>query len=114
MPRFLKARPTTSAASLSTPVTTSTSASRTVTLLRHRQVEDGLPGLHPELLGAGHRAHDLGRLQQLLGRNAAAVQARAADPGLFDHADGQPGGGAVQGGGIPAGAASEDDDIEFL
>ena len=83
-------------------------------LLRHRQIEDGLARLHAELLGAGHRAHDLGGLQQLLGRDAAPVQARAADPGLFDHPDRQPGGGAIERGGIPAGAPTEDDDIEFL
>ncbi len=83
-------------------------------LLRHGQVEDGLARLHAELLGPGHGAQDLGGLQQLLGRDAAPVQARAADPGLFDHPDRQPGRRAVEGGGIPAGPATEDDDIEFL
>ena len=83
-------------------------------LLRHRQVEDGLARLHAEFLGSGHGAHDLGRLQQLLGRDAAPVQAGAANPRLFDHPDGQPGGGPVQRGGVATRPAPEDDDVEFL
>ena len=52
-----------------------------------------------------HRAQHLGGLQQLLGRDAAAVQARAADPPLLDHRDVQAGGRAVERGRVAAGAA---------
>ena len=50
----------------------------------------GLLGLHAELLGAGHRAEHVRRLEELLGRDAAAVQARAADLVLLDHGDASP------------------------
>ena len=74
----------------------------------------GLVGLHAELLGAGDRAEHRGRLEELLGRDAAAVQARAADLVLLDHGDRQAGGGAVEGGRVAARAAADDDDVELL
>ena len=44
-----------------------------------REVHARCRGLHAELGRAAHGAQHLGRLQQLLGRDAAAVQARTAD-----------------------------------
>ena len=41
----------------------------------------------PNSAAAAHRAQHLGGLQQLLGRDAAPVQARAADPLLLDDGD---------------------------
>ena len=55
------------------------------------EVDRRLLGDDPELLGAGHGAVHRRRLQELLGRDAAAVQAGAADLVLLDHRDVQPG-----------------------
>ena len=76
-----------------------------------RELDGGLARLYAELLrppdGAEHRR----RLEELLGRDAAPVQAGAADLVLFDDGYGQPGGGAVKGGRVPARAAADDDDV---
>ena len=55
--------------------------------LADREVEGRLARIDSELLGAGHRAEHLRRLQQLLGGDTAPVEAGAADPPLLDHRD---------------------------
>jgi hypothetical protein len=67
-------------------------------------------GLHAEL-GRAHRPVHLGRLQELLGRDAAAVQAGATDPALFDHGDVETRRGAVQRS-VAARSATQHDEIE--
>ena len=57
---------------------------------------------------------DLGRVQQRLGRDAAAVQARAADLVLLDQADGEAELGGAQRGRVAAAAAAEDDEVKVL
>ena len=61
-----------------------------------------------------HRAQDLGGLEELLGRDATPVQTRSADALLFHERDVQPGGGAVERGGIAGRASAEDHDVEFV
>ena len=60
------------------------------------------------------RAAHVGRLEELLGGNAAAVQARATDLVALDDGDVEPGRRAVEGGRVAAGSAADDDDIELL
>ena len=55
--------------------------------LADREVDDRLAGFDAELLGAGDVAERRGRLEELLGRDAPAVQAGAADLVLLDHGD---------------------------
>ena len=47
-------------------------------------------GLHAELLGLAGLVGDLGRVQQRLGRDAADVEAGAAEVALLDQAHGSP------------------------
>ena len=72
----------------------------------------GTTGMDPELVRPGHRAEDRRRLQELLGRHAAPVQTGAADLVELDHSHRETGGGTVQGGGIAAGPATDDDHVE--
>ena len=81
--------------------------------LRDRHVERGRGGLHAELGRAADRPVHLGRLQELLGRDAAAVQAGATDPALLDHGDVETRRGAVQRGRVAARSATQHDEIEF-
>src|SRR5439155_26050174 len=78
------------------------------------EVHRGLVGLDAELLGAGDGAVDGGGLEELLGRDAAPVQASAADLLLLDHGDVEAGGGAVQGGGVAPGASTDHDHVELF
>ena len=55
---------------------------------------------------------DLGRVQQRLGRDAAAVQAGAPEQVLLDEGDGQPQLGGAQRAGVAAAASPEDDDVD--
>src|SRR5205823_1828233 len=82
--------------------------------LAGRELDGRLVGQDAELLGAGDGAEDAGRLEVLLGRDAAAVEAGAAHLVLLDDGDAQAGAGAVERGGIAAGAAADDDDVELL
>ncbi len=82
--------------------------------LAGREVQRGLAGVDPELLGVADGAEHLRGLEQLLRRDAAAVEAGPADPLLLDHRDPEPGRGSVQRGRVPAGATAQDDDIEPL
>ena len=86
-------------------------------LLAHQargEVERRLARVDPELLRVAHRPQHLGGLQQLLRRDAASVQAGAADPGLLDHGDPEAGGGAVERGGVPTGPTAQHHDVEVL
>ena len=67
--------------------------------------------LHAVLAGVLDRAEHLGGVQQRLGRDAAAVQAGAADLVLLHHRDRQPGRRGVEGRRVSAGAAAEDDEV---
>ena len=60
------------------------------------------------------RAADVGRFEELLGGNAAPVQARAANLVPLDEGDVESGRRAVEGGCVAAGPAADDDDIELL
>src|SRR5207302_6594357 len=70
------------------------------------EVDRRLVGLHAELFGAGDRAVDGGRLEELLGRDATPVEAGTADLLLLDHGDVEAGGSAVEGGGIAPGPSA--------
>src|SRR5581483_7878155 len=68
----------------------------------------------PDLLALAGAVGDLGSVQQRLRRDAAAVQAGAADLVALDHDDGHPELGGAQRAGIPTTAAAEDDDVGVL
>ena len=73
---------------------------------------DRLEGrLDAELLALACAVGDLGRVQQRLGRDAAHVQAGAAELALLDERDRQAQLGRPQGAGVAAAATSEDDDV---
>ena len=69
-------------------------------------------GLDAELLALAGLVGDLGRVQQRLGRDAAAVQAGAAQLGLVDQRHREVQLGRAQGGGVSAAAGAEDHDVE--
>src|SRR6476646_4447594 len=60
-----------------------------------------------------HSSEYLGGLQQRLGRDAAAMQAGAADRPLLDERHFLAGGGGVERGSVTAGSAAQDDDVEI-
>ena len=70
--------------------------------------------VHAELGRAPHRAQHLGGLQQLLGRDAAAVQAGAAEPLLLDDRDAHARRRAVERGRVAARTTAEHDEIEVV
>ena len=82
--------------------------------LARTEIERGLARVDTELLGPGDGAQHLGRLEQLLGGDAAAMEARAPDPLLLDDRDALTHRRAVERGRVPARAATEDDDIELF
>ena len=82
--------------------------------LARREVQGGLAGVHSELLRGADGAQDLGGLEELLGGYTATMQTGTTDPGLLDHGDAEPRGCAVEGGGVPAGPSTQDDDVEPL
>ena len=65
----------------------------------------------PNFALSRERVGDLGRVQQRLGRDAAAVQAGAADLVLLDQGDALAELGRAQRAGVAAAAAAEDDDV---
>ena len=77
-------------------------------------VEAGDVGEDAVLLGVLHVSVRRRRLEQLLGRDATPVQARAPDLVLLDEGDLETGRSAVQGGGVPARTTTDDDDVELL
>ena len=87
-------------------------------LLADRELDRRLrlvrPGRDAEAGGRAHGAADGGRLQERLGRHAAAVQAGATHLVELHEADGEPGGGAVEGGGVPTRSTPDDDHVEVL
>ena len=68
----------------------------------------------PEVLGVADPVGEGGRLEQRLGRDAAAMEARAADLVLVDERDLQAELGGPEGGGVAAGARTEHDEIEVI
>ncbi len=68
-------------------------------------------GPHPELRALPRGVGDLGRVQQRLGRDAAAVQAGPAYLVLLDQGHALAKLGRAQRAGVPAAAAAEDDDV---
>jgi hypothetical protein len=62
-------------------------------------------------VGAVDLLEDLGDVQRGLGGDAAAVQAGAPDLGLLDERDVESPGVGTEGGGVPGGAAAEDDHV---
>ena len=78
------------------------------------ELDHGLLDGDAELLGPGHGAEHRRRLQELLGRDAAAVQAGAADLLLLHHGDVEAGQAAVEGRRVAGGAAADDHDVESL
>ena len=75
---------------------------------------DGHPGVDAEVGRPLDGAQHLGRLEELLGRDAAPVQAGPADPALLDERDVEPGGRAVERGRVAGRTAAEDHDVELL
>ena len=82
--------------------------------LRAAEVEGGHPGVDAEVGRPLDGAQDLGRLEQLLGRDASPVQAHPADAALLHERDVQPGRGPVQRGGVAGRPTAEDHDVELL
>ena len=78
------------------------------------EVHGGLLGLDAELLGPGHGPVHRCRLQELLGRDAAAVQAGPAHLLALDHGHRQPRVPPVERGRVAAGPASDDHDVVLL
>ena len=80
---------------------------------RSAKLTIGALGLDAELAGVGDVTVDRGRLEERLGRDATTIEAGAADVGHLDQCDLEPGGRGVQRGSVTAGAAADDDEIEF-
>ena len=76
------------------------------------EVDDRGARLDAELGGVGDVALHGRRLQERLGRDAPAVQARAAHDVHLDDGDVEARRGGVQRGAVPAGSAADDDEIE--
>ena len=68
----------------------------------------------PNLRGLARVVGDLGRVQQRLGRDAAAVQTRAAELVLLDQGDGEAELDGAQRRRVPSAAAAEDDNVKVL
>ena len=77
-------------------------------------VEAQVVGLEAELLQVVHEVEDLGRAQQRLGRDAAPVEADAAQMLALDEAGLHPELGRTDGGDVAAGAPADDDEVELL
>ena len=73
-----------------------------------------LAGLDAELLGPGDVAVHRRRLEELLGRDAAPVEARAADLVLLHARHLQPGAGAVERGGVAARTTTDHHQVVLL
>ena len=82
--------------------------------LRAGQVERGHPGVDAEVGSPLDGAQHLGGLEELLGRDAAPVQARPADPPLLDEGDVETRRRAVERGRVARRTTTEDHDVELL
>ena len=80
-------------------------------VLADGELDRGLAGLDPELLRPFDGAEHGGRLEELLRRHAAPVQAGPADLVLLDDRDRQPGRPGVESRGVPARPTTDDDDV---
>ena len=82
--------------------------------LRARQVERRHAGVDAEVGRPLDGPQHLGRLEQLLGRDASPVQARPADATLLDQGDVEPRRRAVERGRVAGRPSTEDHDVELL
>ena len=76
-----------------------------------REVDLDRAGLEAELAGAVEQVEHLGGAQERLGRDAAPVEADAAELGLLDAGDPQPELRGADGGDVAAGARADDHDV---
>ena len=76
------------------------------------RIERDFLGGKPVILGVLHVVVDFGRAQQRLGRDAAPVQADAAEIGFFDDRGLEAELGGADRGDVAAGAGADDDDVE--
>ena len=76
------------------------------------RIERDFFGGQPVILGVLHVVVDLGRAQQRLGRDAAPVQADAAEIGFFDDRGLETELRGADRGDVAAGAGADDDDVE--
>ena len=81
-------------------------------LHHRRQVEFYVVGGETELAEVVQQMVDLGRAQQRLGRDAAPVQADAAEIGFLDNRSLEAKLRRADGGDVAAGAGADDDDVE--
>ena len=82
--------------------------------LARGEVDAGLIGDHAEVLGVADGAEHRRRLEVLLGRDAATVQARAAHLVLLDDGHLEARRRAVEGGAVSAGTAADDHEVELF
>ena len=82
--------------------------------LADREVHRDPRGLDAKVLRVLDGAVHVGRLQELLGRHAAPMQAGAADLVALDDRDIEPGGRPVEGGRVAAGPSADHDHVELL
>ncbi len=82
--------------------------------LRSAQIERGETHLHAEVVRGLDGPQHLGRLEQLLGRHAAPVQARPADAVLLHQRDIEAGGRSVERRAVAGGSAAEHYQIVVL
>ena len=83
-------------------------------VLAHREVDRDAGGVDAELLGALDRPVDGGRLEEFLGRDAAAVQTGATYLVPLDDGDGEARRGPVERSGVAAGTTADHDDVELV
>ena len=83
-------------------------------VLAPREVHRHAADVDAELLGPFDRPVDGGRLEELLGRDAASVQAGPAHLVPLDDGDGETRRRAVESRGVPTRAATDHDDVELF
>ena len=83
-------------------------------LLGHLEVDARRAGLDAELGGVGDVAVHGGRLEERLGRDAAPVEARAAEGVDLDEGHLHPGGRGVERSRVATRASTDDDEIELI
>src|ERR1019366_681368 len=83
-------------------------------VLAHGEIDRRSFGRDAELRSVLDGATDVCSFEELLGRDASAVQAGSPDLVALDQGHVQPGRRSVEGGGVATGATSDDDYIELL